>query len=187
MAKCVEGYEDKYIAARLADQAARHNKFGNSPYMQELNIKNGCGGLRDHQNLIWMTFVKYRTRSLAEMEERELIGGAERKQLDAAYDYLLRVRNELHYHLDRPIDVLGKSVQPAIATNLGFTDRSPSVRLEKFMRELYTHARNIYLINRTLEERLALLPAPKRLQFIRGFISRRRDGRPTGGGRLQIH
>ncbi len=175
LAKCVEGSENEYITERLADQAARHNKFGNSPSMQEPNIKNGCGGLRDHQNLLWMTFFKYRTRSLAELEQRELISSAERRQLETAYDYLLRVRNELHYHTGRATDVLGKSVQPAVAHNLGFTDRSPSRRLEKFMREVYTHARNIYLINRTLEQRLALLPAPKRLQFLRGFIARRRQ------------
>ena len=168
--KCVEGYEDKYITARLEDQAARHNKFGNSPCMQEPNIKNGCGGLRDHQNLLWMAFFKYRTRSLAELQQRDLISEAERKQLETAYDYLLRVRNELHYHVGRPVDVLSKNVQPSIATNLGFTDRSPSQRLEKFMRELYTHARNIYLINRSIEQRLALSPAPKRLQFIRGLM-----------------
>ena len=172
--KCVDGYEDKYIAARLADQTSRHNKFGNSPSMQEPNIKNGCGGLRDYQNLLWMAFFKYRIRTLAELQERELLSGSERKQLEAAYDYLLRVRNELHYHSGRPVDVLSKNVQPAIAHNLGFTDRSPSLRLEKFMREVYTHARNIYLLNRTLEQRLALQPAARRLEFIRGFIGRRR-------------
>ena len=173
--KCVEGYEDKYIAARLEDQASRHTKYGNSPSMQEPNIKNGCGGLRDHQNLLWMAYFKYRTRTLAEMSARELISESERKQLDAAYDYLLRVRNELHYHTGRPVDVLNKAVQPGVATSLGFTDRSPSKRLEKFMREVYRHARNIYLINRTLEQRLALLPPPKRLQFIRGLIPRRKQ------------
>ncbi|HZQ46285.1 MAG TPA: [protein-PII] uridylyltransferase, partial [Verrucomicrobiae bacterium] len=172
--KCVEGYEDEYIAGRLEDQAARHNKFGNSPLMQEPNIKNGCGGLRDYQNLLWMAFFKYRTRSLTELQQRELISESERKQLETAYDYLLRTRNELHYLTSRPVDVITKNLQPAIAYNLGFTDRSPSVRLEKFMREFYRHARNIYLINRTLEQRLALLPAPKRLQFIRGLIGRRR-------------
>jgi len=172
--KCVDGYEDKYIAARLDDQAARHNKFGNSPSMQEPNIKNGCGGLRDYQNLVWMAFFKYRTRSLAELQQRELISESERKQLEAAYDYLLRVRNELHYFVGRPVDVLSKNVQPSVAHNLGFTDRSPSQRLEKFMRTVYTHARNIYLINRTLEQRLALSPEPRRLEFIRGFMGRRR-------------
>ncbi len=173
--KLVVGYEDQYIAARLEDQATRHAKFGDSPSMQEPNIKNGCGGLRDHQNLLWMAYFKYRTRTLAELQERELISASERKQLESAYDYLLRVRNELHYLAARPVDVLTRNFQPAVAHNLGFPERSISRRLEKFMRKLYLHARNIYLINRTLEQRLALLPAkPGRLKFIRGLIPRRK-------------
>ena len=175
LSKCVVGYEDQYIAARLEDQASRHAKFGDSPSMQEPNIKNGCGGLRDHQNLLWMAFFKYRTRTLEELQQRELISESERKQLEAAYDYLLRVRNELHYLVNRPVDVLSRNLQPAVAHNLGFGERSVSRRLEKFMRKLYLHARDIYLINRTLEQRLALQPAaPGRLQFIRGLIPRRK-------------
>ena len=178
--KCVVGYEDQYIAARLEDQASRHAKFGDSPSMQEPNIKNGCGGLRDHQNLLWMAFFKYRTRTLAELQARDLISESERKQLETAYDYLLRVRNELHYTAGRPVDVLSRNLQPAVAHHLGFVDRSVSRRLEKFMRKLYLHARNIYLINRTLEQRLALLPAaPGRLRFIRGLIPRRKAAEQT--------
>jgi [protein-PII] uridylyltransferase len=172
VSKCVEGHEEEYIAARLQDQAARHEKFGNSPTMQEPNIKNGCGGLRDFQNLHWMAFFKYRTRSLEEMEQKELMSPSERKQLEAAYDYLLGVRTELHYQVNRPVDVLSKGLQPTVASNLGYVDRSPSKRLEHFMRELYTHSRNIYLITRTLEERLALLPPAQRLPSIRKFLPR---------------
>jgi [protein-PII] uridylyltransferase len=141
----------------MEDQATRRGKHGNSACMQEPNIKNGCGGLRDFQNLLWMSFFKYRTRSLADLQEREFINPPERKQLEAAYEFLLRVRTEMHYHLNRPQDVLGKNIQPAIAHNLGYTDRSPSKRIEKFMRDLYVHMRNVYLITRTLEQRLVLL------------------------------
>ncbi len=169
-AKCVEGHQEEYLAARVQDQAARREKFGNSATMQEPNIKNGCGGLRDYQNLHWMAYFKYGTRSPEEMEQRGLISGAEHKQLEVAYDFLLRVRNELHYEVNRPVDVLAKSLQPRIAHGLGYTERSPSQRLERFMRDLYTHSRNIYLITRLVEERLALLPKSQRLASLRKLI-----------------
>jgi [protein-PII] uridylyltransferase len=158
VAKCVAGHEKEYIAMRLEDQTARRSKFGNSACMQEPNIKNGCGGLRDFQNLLWMAFFKYRSRSLKDLKEQGLTGETELKLLETAYDFLMRVRTEMHYHLNRGMDVLGKNLQPAVAHNLGYRERSPSKRIEQFMRDVYTHSRNIFLLTRTLEQRMALLP-----------------------------
>lgn len=165
VAKCVAGHVEEYIAMRIADQTARRSKFGNSACMQEPNLKNGCGGLRDYQNLLWMAFFKHRTRSLKELQAHELVSDTERKQLEAAYDFLLRVRTEMHYHVNRAMDALTKSLQPAVAHNLGYKQRSPSQRIERFMRDVYRHSRNIYLITRTIEQRLALLPPPRRLSL----------------------
>jgi [protein-PII] uridylyltransferase len=171
LAKCVIGFENEYIAARLEDQAARRAKYGNSACMQEPNIKNGCGGLRDYQNLLWMAYFKHRTRTLAELEKREMISASERKQLESAYSYLLRVRTELHYYLNRPADILAKSLQPSIALNLGCHERSAGKRLEIFMGGFYAHSRNMDLITRAIEQRLALLPPPRqRLLSLRGLF-----------------
>ena len=187
--KCVDGHENEYIAMRLEDQALRRSKSGNSACLQEPILKNGCGGLRDFQNLLWMAFFKYRTRSLKDLQAHEMIGESERKQLEGAYDFLLRVRTELHYHVNRAMDVLTKNLQPAVAHNLGYRERSPSKRIEGFMRDVYTHSRNILLITRTLEQRLALLPQPRKLpglslpQSISGFLhgGRRRVSEPVDG------
>ncbi len=174
--KCVSRHEQEYIAMRIEDQNARRNKFGNSASMQEPNLKNGCGGLRDYQNLLWMAFFKYRTRTLKELQAHEMIGDTERKQLEAAYDFLLRVRTEMHYHVNRAMDVLSKSLQPAVAHNLGYKDRSPSQRIERFMRDVYTHSRNIFLITRTLERRLALAPEPR--LSLRALLPQRGKSKP---------
>jgi [protein-PII] uridylyltransferase len=112
-----------------------------------------------------MALFKYHTRSLKELQSAELISESERKQLEAAYDFLLRVRTEMHYHMNRAMDVLSKSLQPTVAHNLGYRERSPSKRIEEFMRDLYTHSRNIFLITRTVEQRLSLLPQSRRLSF----------------------
>ncbi len=173
--KCVKGHEEEYIAARLEDQATRRAKFGNSACMLEPNIKNGSGGLRDYQNLLWMAFFKYRVRTVEELVQKEFLGPSEAKQIENAYDFLLRVRTDLHYQVNRPVDALPKSLQPAVAHNLGYTDRSPSMRLEKFMRVLYTHMRNIYLITRTLEQRMALLPQPNRMPTFREILRSHRE------------
>jgi len=174
IARCVVKFEEKYIAARVEDQATRHSKYGNSACMQEPNIKNGCGGLRDFQNLLWMAFFKYRTRTLQDLAAREFVTAAENRQLEAAYDFLLRVRTELHYEIPRPLDVLGKNLQPAVAHALGYGDRSPSRRIEKFMRDLYTHTRNIFLITRTLEQRMALTVPPTSRLSLRAWLPKRR-------------
>lgn len=158
--KCVKPFVDEYIALRIEDQSARRKKYGNAVTMQEPNIKNGCGGLRDYQNLRWMMHFKCGLRLVEDLETEKQISKADAEKLEAAYSFLLRARNELHYQLDRPVDALTKAVQPKIAWQLGYTNRSPAKRLEAFMGDYYRHARNIDLIVRAIERRLAIVERP---------------------------
>jgi [protein-PII] uridylyltransferase len=88
------------------------------------------------------------------------------------------VRNELHYLVNHPADILGRSLQPTIAANLGYHDRSAGKRVEKFMGEFYQHSRNIDLITRTVEQRMAIFPKPKRLfSFARKIFRSKSSGK----------
>jgi len=154
---CVKGHEEEYLRQRLEDQQVRRQKYGNSYSLQEPNIKNGCGGLRDFQNLYWMAFFKYRVRNLEELLNKNLslIDKEDLKQLNHAYDFLLRVRTELHYLTGRCTDILRRVWQPKVAWRLGYKDRSPAKRISLFMTDYFRATRTIFLIARDLEFQLA--------------------------------
>ncbi len=190
VAKCVDGHTDEYISERVTNQAERHEKFGRTVYMQEPNIKNGCGGLRDYQNLLWISFFKERVQSTAGLVEKKLINETERRQLDRAYDFLLRIRTELHYLNKRSTDVILMSQQVQIANRLNYPQKNVLRRSEAFMRDYYQNARSIYGITEVLTERFSLSasteksggllgflrkPKPPKTESFDGFVSR--DGR----------
>ncbi len=113
--RCVQGHEKEYIAARMEDQAGRHEKFANSVYLQEPNVKRGCGGLRDYQNLLWITYFKEGALTTTHLEGKNWLSASDRRRIDVAYDFLLRVRTQFHYTNERGTDMLYFSLQPEMA------------------------------------------------------------------------
>ncbi len=154
--KCVAPCVEQYITQRVENQAERHEKYGRTVYLQEPNIKNGCGGLRDYQNLLWISFFKERVQTTAGLVEKKLLNEAERRQLDRAYDFLLRIRTELHYLNKRSTDVIIMSQQVQIANKLNYPQKNILRRSEAFMRDYYQQARTIYSITELISERLSL-------------------------------
>jgi [protein-PII] uridylyltransferase len=143
---------EEYLKARRNDQKERRKKYLDTVFVQEPDIKNGVGGLRDVQNIIWMAIVKFGYKGLEQLERAGFLKKAEVKELDDAYNFLLRVRNELHFRSTRPTDVLLLEKQPQVALALGYTDESIMKRVEVFMRDYYMHARNVFHLSNALEK-----------------------------------
>jgi [protein-PII] uridylyltransferase len=163
--QCVLGHEKEYITARMEDQARRHEKFGNSVFLQEPNVKSGCGGLRDYQNLLWITYFKEGALTTTHLVGKDWLSATDRRRIDAAYDFLLRVRTQLHYTHQRPTDVLYLGLQPEVASQLGYREETPVARAESFMKDYYEHTRNIFRITERLTKRFATGAATTRLLF----------------------
>ena len=100
--KCVKGYEREYVEMRMQDQVARHKKFGDSVYLQEPHVKSGCGGLRDYQNLLWMTYFKEGSLSTNQLVGKDWLSESDQRRIERAYDFLLRLRTDLHYATGAP-------------------------------------------------------------------------------------
>ena len=175
-----------YILARLEDQSMRRAKYGNTVFNQEPDIKNGVGGLRDYQNTLWMARVKLGIARIDELSDAGYLGVPEVTEFGRAYDFLLRVRNELHFERARPTDVLNLDSQPTVALNLGYNQEPLLARVEWFMQDYYRSAQAIFQTSKNVESRLALtigrtssgakVPIREALKIARLRRARRVDG-----------
>ncbi|MBL6838803.1 MAG: [protein-PII] uridylyltransferase [Puniceicoccaceae bacterium] len=145
-----------YIQQRLEDELARHAKSGDTIYLQEPDVKNGVGGLRDYQNILWMAYIKYGFRSFRDLVKAHLLRDDERQAMVDAYDFLLRTRTELHLQNRRPTEKLALEQQPVIAQFLNYRQKDIFARVESFMKDYYTAARTIYRTSEMLKERMAI-------------------------------
>jgi [protein-PII] uridylyltransferase len=158
--KCVEGHEREYVEMRMQDQVARHKKFGDSVYLQEPNLKSGCGGLRDYQNLLWMTYFREGSLSTNQLVGKDWLSESDQRRIERAYDFLLRLRTDLHYATGRATDTLHINLQEQIAKRLNYSPRNGQLGSEALMRDYYEHTRNIFRVTERITE-----------QFVSGYVT----------------
>jgi [protein-PII] uridylyltransferase len=182
---CVRGYEREYVELRMQDQAARHAKFGDSVYMQEPHLKSGCGGLRDYQNLLWMTFFKEGALTTTHLVGKDWLSEPDRRRIEAAYDFLLRLRTDLHYATGRATDTLHFTVQEQIAQRLGYPQKRRSLRNEALMKDYYEHTRNIFRVTERITEQFASGRSSRTTRSLFSFLPRLKS-RPEKVGLFRI-
>lgn len=128
----------------MKEREARYAKFGAAALMQEPNIKESAGGLRDLHVLLWASRIAYGRSTLEGLTAAGDIPERDAKAIGSAYDFLLRVRNELHFMTSRRTDSLSLDLQQDVARNLRYVDSVKQRASEIFMRDYYLHARRLH-------------------------------------------
>lgn len=140
---CITKDKDTFFKERSLDIKNRHAKWSHTVFLQEPNIKESPGTLRDYNNLEWIIDAEAGTRSMTELVSRRILSRLARRELKDAFNFLHRVRNGLHYH-DKGNDILTLRFQGVLADEFGYPEKSILRRIESFMRDYYTHARNVH-------------------------------------------
>jgi [protein-PII] uridylyltransferase len=135
-----------FINAVFRERAERYTKFGDVVCLQEPNVKDSAGGLRDLHSAIWIAHGKYGCQTLNELRRHNLISKEEQEVTERAYDFLLRVRYQAHLLAGRKVDRLSLDLQPALARAFGYTSDTQLEASEKFMRDYYKRALDLFLV-----------------------------------------
>lgn len=184
---CIQKKTEDFFALRRQDIGSRHKKYSHTVFLQEPHVKESCGGLRDFHNILWVSKAERGTNELQALVRERILTKSAYKELLAGYDFLHRVRNELHYHTGSSTDILTLQLQGIVATNFQYPEKSILRRCESFMRDYYRHTRAIYNHTNSLMQIFQLelddgekktswipflnKPAPKRETFD-GFVAR---------------
>lgn len=109
----------------------------------EPDIKNGPGGLRDYHAALWAVAVSFDGISLQEIQRADVVTSKELDQLRESVDFLLKIRNELHFQKGKKFDVLEMGIQKELAAHLGYRGKEGEGDAASFMRDYFTHATRI--------------------------------------------
>lgn len=146
----VKNDKQTFVQNKLAERDARHARYGDTRYVLEPNIKEGKGGLRDFQTLLWITDVLYGAKSLDDLVGLGILTKSESARFAKSHDFLLTVRCHLHDIAGRAEERLHFDVQPDIAARLGYNDRRTGKSVERFMKHYFLVTRDMGDLTRIL-------------------------------------
>lgn len=141
---CILRDRVRFFEERRSDIEERYLKFSSTVFLQEPNLKESPGGMRDFHNLLWISDALFGTRDLEELHARGTLTTNACNELREGFDFLHRVRNCVHYHTGKATDILTLRFQGIVTETFQYRHRTKLRRIEALMRDYYLHARDIH-------------------------------------------
>jgi len=151
------------IKAIIDARAKERAEYGETAYLLRPNVKRSRGGLRDIHLIRWLGFIRFGTNNFDKLLKRGGISTTDSKQLRASQEFLLRIRNEMHFHANKPADGLGRNEQVRLAKWLYFRYTSRIVYItDHFVSKSTARGKNSAavllspLVNRQIDEHFTM-------------------------------
>ena len=139
-----------FFEAKFEEQKQRHERYHETAYNLEPNIKEGPGGLRDIQMISWVARRHLGSETLHGLVENGYISESEHRDLVGGQHFLWRVRFALHDLAGRSEDRLLFDYQRQIAERFGFRDSGASLAVEQFMQLYYRTVMRLERLNESM-------------------------------------
>ena len=150
----IRNYNKKeYILAKYNEMKQRHKKH---PISMEPNIKDGFGGIRDSNTLLWISKVIFNYPNTSYLMPK-FVNEEEFKEYRSALEFLFKTRVYLHLTAKKKIDTVYLEYQRDIAIKMGYKD---SIRLKaerKFIKDLL---KSLWTINTFCETTIKKIIKP---------------------------
>ncbi len=144
--KIFDGRRHLFVRTMEEFRAERRRKYGSHSYLLEPHIKEGKGGMRDIQAMLWVAKGVFGLDGLDAMEESGMLAADDRHAFQESWNMLARIRNRLHYISRRKNDQLIFEYQEEMAAAFGYQDRDGLLAVEHFMRHVYGHLQTIAVV-----------------------------------------
>jgi [protein-PII] uridylyltransferase len=135
---------------------SRHEKFGNTVFHLEPNVKDTPGGLRDCNVALWLSLLSSMDKLHDWPDPKSLLSASARKQFEPALDFLMSVRCFLHLRYGRDDNLLSWEAQEEAAKRGIGVYEAHELSAADWMRIYFSHARSIH---RTATQLLEEIPA----------------------------
>ena len=135
------------IAAIDASRREERAKYGETVYLLRPNVKRSRGGLRDIQLVRWIGFARYGECDFENLFQANAISKDDQRKLRAAREFLLRLRNELHFHADKSQDILEREEQVRLAEVFGYQGNEAVLPVENLMRDYFEHTSQVRYVS----------------------------------------
>jgi [protein-PII] uridylyltransferase len=127
------------VAAIDKSRREERLQFGETVYLLEPNIKRSRGGLREIHLIRWIGEVSYGSTDLGALSAQGVLQAADAAAIQRANEFLLWLRNEMHFHAGKAGDVLSRGEQLRIAELKGYEAWAGMLPVELFMRDYFRH------------------------------------------------